>query len=209
MQNLFDELRSLCKEYIPTVLKEETFSSPKKITTTEDEFKIIAKAINTSKTFLQYCSSEIEDNSSQIACNSLPANESVQEAIVNTQKKLPETQKIYQDTLFATQKVVHEGYSIIHTIEQSAAHLRVYTNNEKSLFGPEKTKAKKLYDGELEKIKKVINHDFINWKKSIENTVKKTQKTQQDLFAIIPTLDSIQNKWIALYTKQLKEYEKQ
>jgi hypothetical protein len=209
MQNLFDELRSVCKEYIPTVLKEETFSSPKKIITTEDEFKIIAKAISSSKVFLQHCASEIEDNSSQIACHGLPWNESVQEAIISTQKVLPETQQSYQDNLFATQKVIHDWYSIIHSIQESAAHLRVYTNNEKSLFGPEKTKAKKSYENELGNIKKVISHDFTNWKKNIETTVKKTQKQQHDLFAIIPALESINNKWVELYTNQVKEYEKQ
>lgn len=209
MQNLLDELRTVCKEYIPTLLKEETFSWSKNTTINENEFKIIARAIAASKTFLQYCASEIEENSWQIACHWLPAYNPVQTAINKTQKELPELQKTYQESLFWLQSVIHDWYAVIHWLQQSAAHIRVYTNKEKSLFGPEKTKAKKLYENEWEKIKKIINHDFSIWKKNIEQAVQNTQKTQKILFAEIPWLDNVYKQRFNEYTKQLQAYEKQ
>lgn len=209
MQSLLDELRSVCKEYIPTVLKEETFSSPKKIAINEHEFSVLAHAISSIKKFLHYCTAEIEENSAQIACVWLPSFDNVQKTLINRQNEMPEWQKKYQDSVFALQKVIHDGYSIINAITHSAEHIRIYTNKEKSLFGPEKTKAKKWYESELQNIKKVISHDIATWKKTIDHSVQNTKQSQEMLFTIIPWLEHVFNTRFDVYTKQLHDYEKQ
>gem|GEM_PF-6623739 len=59
MQELFDELRTSCKQGIPTKLKENIFSLDKKTTYTTDEFSTISDQIAASKKFVSNLFSQI------------------------------------------------------------------------------------------------------------------------------------------------------
>jgi hypothetical protein len=62
MQELFDELRTSCKEGIPTKLKDNIFSIDKKTTYTSEEFSAISEQIASTKKFLNTLLNTLEND---------------------------------------------------------------------------------------------------------------------------------------------------
>lgn len=62
MQELFDELRTSCKEGIPTKLKDNIFSIDKKTTYTSEEFSVISEQIASTKKFLNTLLNTLEND---------------------------------------------------------------------------------------------------------------------------------------------------
>lgn len=160
MQELFDELRMSCKQWIPTKLSDNVFSVDAKISFTEDEFEIISTQIAASKKFLAHLVNTVENDMIPLLLTDKPNSEDLIQNAQSKRTQFSQDQKRYQDSVFQYNDIINTWRPLVNNIADICEYLRRYTNKQNSLFWPEKTKYKAEMDKELKKLTVLVKKEF-------------------------------------------------
>lgn len=186
IQELFDELRTSCKQGIPTKLKENVFSIDKKTAYTTDEFSVISDQIAATKKFVNSLFNQLESDMVPLFLTHKPDATKLLLNAQDKRKHLVDAQKTYQDSVFAYSDEINNWRSLVRAIVDSCDRLRKYDTKSNSLFWPEKTKYKHAQDEDMKKLKELVSKDFVTRQKKVAKQAGETTKKQSAQEKVLP-----------------------
>ncbi len=196
IQELFDELRTSCKQGIPTKLKENVFSVDKKNTYTTDEFSLISDQIAATKKFVNSLFNQLESDMVPLFLTHKPDATKLLLEAQDKRTHLVDAQKTYQDSVFAYSDEINSWRSLVRAIVDSCDRLRKYDGKSNSLFWPEKTKYKTAQDDDMKKLKELVSKDFVARQKKLAKQATETAKKQSAQEKVLP---DVQANWSTFF----------